>query len=131
MTPYPTARLCVAFRFFERIADRRPPDFIVGGKEDPYMLRWWIIPRNRWFNVYLHNFLRSDDDRAHHDHPWWNFSILLRGEYTEHTIAAGGVDRLLFARRLAGRLRVGDILGDDAYAGAFRLEAKAREGKCV
>jgi hypothetical protein len=55
------------------------------------MQRWWIIPRNRWFNIYLHYFLRSDDDRALHDHPWLNCSILLAGEYTEHTIAPGGV----------------------------------------
>lgn len=86
------------FGLFERIADRRPPDFIVGGKEDPYLMRWWVIPRNRFFNVYLHHFLRSDDDRALHDHPWWNLSILLKGEYTEHTIAAGGVHRAVVRR---------------------------------
>ena len=80
------------FRFSERIADRRPPDYIIGGKEQPYMLRWWVIPRNRWFNIYLHYFLRSDDDRALHDHPWFNVSILLDGGYTEHTIAEGGVN---------------------------------------
>jgi len=64
---------------------RRPPDFIIGDPADPYLLRWWLIPRNRWFNVYLHHFLRSDDDRALHDHPWWNVSILLKGIYREHT----------------------------------------------
>ncbi|MFT4129946.1 hypothetical protein [Labrys sp. (in: a-proteobacteria)] len=79
-------------RFLLSIADRRPPDVTIGGKDNPYMRRWWVIPRNRWFNVYLHHFLRSDDDRALHDHPWWNLSILLRGEYTEHTIADGGVN---------------------------------------
>ena len=73
------------------IASRRPPDFLIGGSENPYMRRWWVIPRNRWFNIYMHEFLRSDDDRALHDHPWFNLSILLRGRYVEHTIAAGGV----------------------------------------
>jgi hypothetical protein len=63
----------------------RAPDFIVGSTDDPYLLRWWIIPRNRWFNIYLHRFLRSDDDRALHDHPWVNISILLKGAYVEHT----------------------------------------------
>lgn len=62
---------------------RRPPDFVIGGDDRPYLRRWWLIPRNRWFNVYLHHFCRSDDDRALHDHPWLNVSILLRGEYTE------------------------------------------------
>src|SRR5580704_9904819 len=73
------------------VAARRPPDFIIGGNEFPYMRRWWVIPRNRIFNIYLHHFLRSDDDRALHDHPSWNVSILLKGEYTEWSIAAGGV----------------------------------------
>jgi hypothetical protein len=43
----------------------------------------WLIPRNRFFNVYLHQILRPDDDRALHDHPWLNCSIVLRGSYHE------------------------------------------------
>lgn len=70
---------------------RRFPDVIIGGVRDPYLLRWWVIPRNPMFNIYLHRFMRSDDDRALHDHPWVNLSILLRGEYVEYTIRAGGV----------------------------------------
>lgn len=63
---------------------RRAPDVIIGGRSDPYLLRWHIIPRNPIFNVYLHYFMRSDDDRARHTHPWlWNLSILLRGLYRE------------------------------------------------
>lgn len=63
----------------------REPDFYIGGKENPYLLRWWVIPRNRFFNVYLHKFLRDDDDRALHDHPWNSLSIILKGSYIEHT----------------------------------------------
>lgn len=62
---------------------RRPPDFVIGGHDRPYMHRWWVIPRNRWFNIYLHKIIRSDDDRALHDHPWRNCSILLQGSYVE------------------------------------------------
>lgn len=81
----------------------RAPDFVIGDERAPYLLRWWVIPRNRWFNVYLHCFLRSDDDRALHDHPWCWASLVLEGAYREHTIAAGGVHGLeLFE---AGRLR--------------------------
>lgn len=69
----------------------RTPDFLIGKPDDAYMERWWVIPRNKIFNIYLHHFLRSDDERALHDHPWINASILLDGRYTEHTIAAGGV----------------------------------------
>lgn len=91
-------------RWFEKIAANRPPDFIIGGA-DPYMLRWWVIPRNRWFNIYLHRFLRSDDDRALHDHPWPNMSYLLDGSYTEHTIAAGGVNYSRIANTGSIKLR--------------------------
>ncbi|MGE0425288.1 MAG: hypothetical protein AB7O88_23720 [Reyranellaceae bacterium] len=73
-------------------SERRPPDVVIGGADNPYLKRWWLIPRNRFFNVYLHRFLRSDDDRALHDHPWWNLSMLLDGRYVEHTISAGGIN---------------------------------------
>lgn len=49
------------------------------------MRRWWLIPRNRWFNVYLHQILHDDEDRALHDHPYANCSIVLRGGYVEVT----------------------------------------------
>lgn len=58
---------------------KRAPDFLVGGNENPYMRRWWVIPRNRFFNIYLHQFLRDDEDRALHDHPWWSLSWCMRG----------------------------------------------------
>lgn len=66
-------------------AERRLPDFVIGGHDNPYLLRWHLIPRNAVFNIYLHKFLRDDDDRALHDHPWPWCSILLRGEYAEVT----------------------------------------------
>lgn len=96
-------------------ATRRTPDFVIGGNARPYLRRWWLTPWRRWTEaakshprplvralgrlgellpcVYLHQFLRSDDDRALHDHPWANLSILLRGVYVEHTIDAGGIHR--------------------------------------
>lgn len=109
---------------------RRPPDFVIGGPDRPYLRRWWLTPWSRWGrdnpttrlqrigsalarllpSAYLHQFLRSDDDRALHDHPWSSLSILLRGYYVEHTIAAGGIrhERLLvtgdWRLRLSGRL---------------------------
>lgn len=64
-------------------AKRRPPDFIIGTVDDPYLLRWWVIPRNKRFNIYLHQFHRDDDERALHDHPWDNVSIVLSEGYTE------------------------------------------------
>ena len=60
------------------------PHFVIGNPLSPYMLRWWILPRNNWFGVYLHKFLHDDDDRALHDHPWWFISIMLKGGYEEY-----------------------------------------------
>lgn len=62
---------------------KRPPDFIIGTSESPYMLRWWILPRNRWFNIYLHKIVRDDDDRALHDHPWPSLSWIISGQLME------------------------------------------------
>lgn len=56
-----------------------------------YMNRWWKIRRNAFFNIYYHLVRRSDEDLALHDHPWWNFSIVLDGGYYEHLILPGGV----------------------------------------
>jgi hypothetical protein len=64
----------------------RNPDVILKKPDGSiYLHRWWIIPRNKFgFNIYLHKFLSSDEDRALHNHPWWNISILLSGSYLEH-----------------------------------------------
>lgn len=102
-------------------AQRRAPDFIIGGTERPYLMRWWLVPRNPGINVYLHYFLRSDDDRALHCHPWANCSILLRGTYTEHTIAAGGVHR----REI---LKAGDVRLRRSGRMAHRVEL--HDGPC-
>lgn len=50
------------------------------------MLRWFLFrsKNDRLPRLYLHKFLRPDDDRAPHDHPWWFVSILLKGSYIEH-----------------------------------------------
>lgn len=59
------------------------PSFIIGPLDNPYLWRWHLLPRNRWFNIYLHKVLRDDDDRALHDHPYDNISVVLKGGYTE------------------------------------------------
>lgn len=100
---------------------RRAPDVVIGGTGDPYLARWWVIPRNPVLNVYLHLFLRSDDDRALHDHPWANASIVLSGEYTEHQILAGGVCPRLVRR-------AGDIVVRPSGRIAHRIEL--HDGPC-
>lgn len=112
----------IASRLFLRLHDafpaRRAPDLIIGrGNPDgPYMNRWYVAPWRGWFegvpkaelrgwqrallavvrrlpNLYMHQFLRDDDDRALHDHPSWAISFILCGRYIEHTIDAGGIHR--------------------------------------
>ncbi len=120
-------------------AARRAPDFVIGGAMAPYLRRWWITPwsgahmtppgrRTRWQRIgarlnlpgiYLHQVLRSDDDRALHDHPWANCSILLRGSYLEHTIRAGGI-------HVRTRRKAGAVVFRWARA-AHRLEIDAGE----
>ncbi len=60
----------------------REPDLVIG---DDYLRRWWVTPRSPFANNYLHLIRKSDDDRAFHDHPWPNSSLLIRGRYIEHT----------------------------------------------
>jgi hypothetical protein len=87
--------------WWRRVALSRPPDFVIG---NDYVRRWWLVPRNRFGNAYLHQFLHSDDDRALHDHMYVNLSIILEGVYVEHEILAGGVQRA--TRRTAGEWKL-------------------------
>lgn len=62
----------------------------------PYLSRWYMIGKRRgeeegvkdtlerYFNLFLHRFHRSDDDGALHNHPWaWSLSFVLVGGYWE------------------------------------------------
>lgn len=72
--------------WWNEIAQSRNPDFIICGEDGtPYMNRWWIVPRNEGANVYLHQILKDDDERALHDHPWDSFSTVLEGTLREYT----------------------------------------------
>lgn len=108
-----------------RYTSEHPMDFRIPPNKDvpAYMHRWWRIARNAFFNIYYHIVLRSDDDRALHDHPWWNFSIVLEGGYYEHTIEEGGVHRKVWYGagsvrfRRAGTFAHRLELADDGYGG--------------
>ncbi len=103
------------------VAARRAPDLVVGAESagGPYLERWYLTPWRPWQtvmraraeanstrawrfaawaagllpNLYLHHFLRDDDDRALHDHPSCAASLMLDGSYIEHTIDKGGIHR--------------------------------------
>lgn len=93
-------------KWAEGIMHSRGPDFIIG---ENYLRRWWAIPRNPFLNLYIHEINKSDDDRAFHDHPWPNTSLILLGGYIEHTPEG------VFTRK------AGDVLSRPAEA-LHRLE---------
>lgn len=66
-----------------RRIDMFKPDQTIGGSSNPYMKRWFLSRDEGKGRRYLHHILRADDDRALHDHPWWNISIVLIGGYVE------------------------------------------------
>lgn len=81
----------------------RPFQRAVKGLRNPFLMRWFVIPKNKWCNVYLHKFIRDDEDRALHDHPWFNVSLLLVGRYIEVT---GGDPAFLRTVYEAGELKI-------------------------
>lgn len=67
------------------IATQRPPDFVIQREGRPYLRRWYVVPRTEGCNVYLHHICQDDHDRALHDHPWDNTTLVLKGRYIEIT----------------------------------------------
>lgn len=54
----------------------RKPDLIIGSRDNPQTLRWHIF-RWRGWQLALHKWCRSDEDRALHDHSGDNMSLIL------------------------------------------------------
>lgn len=104
---------------------QREQDFIIGDRQ---LLRWWVTPRNEYANVYLHSILKSDEDRAMHDHPWANTSFLIAGSYIEHTPAgtfvrqAGDV-----IERAAGAMHRLEVIPGERAISLFITGPKVRE----
>lgn len=63
-------------------AKLRKPDLIIGPHHDPQTVRWHIFVWRGW-QLSLHKWLRSDSDRAPHDHKADNISIILNAGYWE------------------------------------------------
>lgn len=55
----------------------------IGIKECIYLVRWIID--FKIFSIRLHHWLKSDDLRNFHDHPWDFVSIVLWGSITDRT----------------------------------------------
>jgi hypothetical protein len=57
---------------------------IVNCERDPYLHRWYLL-KTPWVGIFIHKFVRGDDERALHDHPWPFLVIPLWRGYWEHS----------------------------------------------
>jgi len=55
----------------------RKPDLIIGPRANPQTIRWHLLVVRGGWQLSLHKWLRSDDDRAPHDHKADNLSVIL------------------------------------------------------
>lgn len=86
-----------------KIADAilsRFPARVIETDGDPYLVRWYVCgrtpehfhrvaPRLAWLpvTVFVHCFLRSDQGRDLHNHPWTtSVSLILKGGYVEERL---------------------------------------------
>jgi len=86
-------------RRFRFPAATKPHEEICGR----YLHRYYLLPKNRFLNVYLHRFQEADPGRDLHDHPWWSLSVVVKGRYVEQHSEAGGEVR---TRTLGGIRRL-------------------------
>lgn len=124
-SPIPMADLAGMQAWAEGLMASRAPDFVIGAD---YLRRWWVIPRNPFANVYLHDIRKSDDDRALHDHPWPNTSFLILGCYIEHTPGGRFVRRAgEVIHRPASALHRLEVIPDERAISLFITGEKQRE----
>ena len=69
-----------------------------------YVRRWGI--ETPWFSVRLHQWLGDDDPRAHHNHPWPFWTLILKGRYLDVTYAD---ERHLMDHRSCEVMRPGTV----------------------
>jgi hypothetical protein len=60
----------------------------LGRPECPYLYRW--VFNFGLFSIRVHHWLRSDDKRYFHNHPWAFISIVLKGGYTDVSVPLPG-----------------------------------------
>ncbi len=71
--------------FMERLLNRLfEKKEIQNCAHDIYLHRWYIF-RSDGLAMFIHKFVRSDEDRFLHDHPWNFLVIPLWGGYIEHS----------------------------------------------
>lgn len=79
------ALLCCLFGVSESLDTFFERRVIVDCEKQPYLHRWYIF-RTKHCSLFVHKFVRSDEDRALHDHPWAFLVIPIWRGYWEHSI---------------------------------------------
>lgn len=98
-------------QFIRHIRDTKPC-IPIGPIDDPTYWRFFAIPRNRFLNIYLHNW--HHDDLEHlHDHRAANISFILQGSYYE--------ERFLWQPEEGHSLPPTDIVHRPNHSILFRL----------
>jgi hypothetical protein len=72
----------------------------LGREKCPYARRWYIESKYLG-SIRIHHFMGPDDTRYLHDHPWWYFTIILKGKYedrSETPVILGGWKRFAFRK---------------------------------
>lgn len=85
LTAYPRNPNKTLWWWFKTLVTGKPHLRIHAGE---YMDRRYLIPRNRWVNVYLHRYYGPDLDPDLHDHPWDNITLVGKGRIVEKVLAA-------------------------------------------
>lgn len=77
-------------------AQSTTPYYTIGSEQGgAYMARDWLIEKSEHKPAArIHTIFRSDLDRAAHNHPWNNVSVILHGCYYELAPAKDGVEDL-------------------------------------
>jgi len=125
--------------------DRKIQDFITSIRDDPKRnetkisvgddpdnltyWRWFVWPRNRFLNLYLHNFTH-DDAHDLHDHRMINISFILQGSYFEERFCWWPVSGLMLpptSRRLRPQYSLTFRLPSTPHRVVLPRDAEGRE----
>lgn len=87
---------------------------IINCEHDPYLHRWFLWKGER-LGIYIHKFVRSDEDRCLHCHPWSFIVIPIWRGYIEHSESLRQSGEIY-----EGFHRVYPIIGTRFRKGTFR-----------
>ena len=79
------------FKVWDLIMDKTGRKRVIYDREknEPYLIRYYILLPDRSsfapFNIFIHKFLKSDEEPLH-NHPWSYFTYILSGGYREHIL---------------------------------------------